>query len=136
MRTEIWFHHNVWHIYVNILTIISCIILYRSIRLTVGVTTVSFLQPACRTRCCSRLLRMVEQGALICRNMKSIRIGFIKKMKNIKKSHFHPMKKCFWYVIFTGLIMIYDEWAPHRPIISTSEVNNRSNKVSSLEILI
>ena len=31
------------------------------------------------------------------------------------------MQKCFWYVIFTGLMMIYDEWAPHRPIILPQE---------------
>ena len=36
-------------------------------------------------------------------------------MEKIEKSH--HMQKCFWYVIFTGLMMIYDEWAPHRYII-------------------
>ena len=43
-------------------------------------------------------------------------------MKNIKKSHFfHPMQKCYLYVIFTGLMMIYDKLAPDRPIILPQE---------------
>ena len=41
------------------------------------------------------------------------------------------MQKCFWHGIFTGLMMIYDEWAPDRPIISTPREDDRSNKVSS-----
>ena len=52
-------------------------------------------------------------------------------MEKIEKSH--HMQKCFWYVIFTGLMMIYDEWAPHRPIISTRRGADRSNKVSSFK---
>ena len=52
--------------------------------------------------------------------MKSIFIGCIaKKFKN--HIFFHPIEKCFWYVILTVLMMIYDEWAPHRPIILPQE---------------
>ena len=47
---------------------------------------------------------------------------------------FHPMQKCFWYVILTSLMMIYVEWAPQRPIISTPRGDNRSNKVSESHI--
>ena len=68
--------------------------------------------------------------------LRNLYVLVLHKKWKTSKNHifFHPMQKCFWYVIFTGLIMIYDEWAPHRPIISTSEVNNRSNKVSSFDI--
>ena len=46
---------------------------------------------------------------------------YIKKIKIEKITFFHPMQKCFWYVIFTGLLLNHDEWAPHRPIILSQE---------------
>ena len=53
--------------------------------------------------------------------MNSIGIVY-EKIKNLEITlFFHPMQKCFWYVIFTGPIMIYDECAPHGPIILPQE---------------
>ena len=42
------------------------------------------------------------------------------------------MQKCFWYVIITGLMMIYGEWALRRNIISTPRGDDRSNNASSV----